>query len=1051
MQTAGLLMNFDIDFKCLCMLYLIKIFRRSFRRVLIFDFHREECQVRKTLFSRLVALILSAALLSLSVLAVSAGSTSNDVKGGGEESDYVAETLEILGDIKWPAYIEKYGSVPFYTGKPVVIDAASYSDVVAPSDADSSASGLDFKVLDELGGESKVLQTPDVGSVTWTVTVPEEGLYAIDIDYYPIVSKGTNIERTLRINGEVPFNQVRNLVFSRLWTDDYSYGDDGKVVFETDGNGNEKRPSKVEINKWMTETVSDPTGYYNGEFYFYFAAGENTITLESQKEPMAIKTITLRAHETEMTYAEYLADCKAKGYTAAPADASIYIEAEHYIRTSDSTLYAINDTSSAITSPQHACYQRLNAIGSTKWGTIGQWFKWEFEVPEGKAGMYTINPRYLQNAVSGMFVSRKLMLDDEIPFEEANNLEFYYNTKWQTTPFSDGTDEFEFYLSEGKHSFSLEVTLGNFAEVYAEVQDCLNDINEIYLKILQITGTSPDSYMDYEFWSRIPNEIKEMKVLADRLTAVSDLFIEISGGASSNSATLLNVAQILYKMNKDSEGQIAKNFTALKSNIGSLGTWLNNMMKQSLTIDYFVIQPAGGNLPKSNGNFFQEAWFEIQAFVYSFIYDGYSFASETDDGEIVQVEVWTTVSREYAQIIRELIDEDFSNAYPNISVNLKLVAAGTLLPATLAGVGPDVMMGATQTEVIDYAVRGAVLDVSGYDGFDELKSRFSDAAMVPLTVALGSPDGDIAVYGIPQTQSFNVMFYRKDILAQLGITIPETWTEFKAILPKLLSKNYMIGMGKSAAISPTFYMFMYQNGGSLFTDNGTTISFNSDASLTAFDQLCKFYTQYSFPVTYDEANRFRTGEMPVLIADYITFYNQFTIFATELKGLWGFTLVPGVEQADGSVNRSTYSSVTAMVLMKDAASRGTDEAGFKFMEWWMRTDIQGQYANELIALLGPAGKYNSANVEAFNSMSWTSSELKALNTITQNLFCTNEMPGSYIISRYVTFAFTDVYNENANPAEEILQYVSTINSEMDRKREELNRQFYVPSEKAKDD
>ena len=167
--------------------------------------------------------------------------------------------------------------------------------------------------------------------------------------------------------------------------------------------------------------------------------------------------------------------------------------------------------------------------------------------------MYTINPRYLQNAVAGLFVSRRLRVDGKVPFEEANNLEFTYDKSWQIGPLSDGTTEFEIYLSEGKHTFSLEVTLGHFGEIYSEVSDCLTKINAIYLKILQITGTNPDSYMNYDFYTRIPNEIAEMKVLSERLTALSEEFRKINKNkASSNSATLLNVAQILAKMNRDS-------------------------------------------------------------------------------------------------------------------------------------------------------------------------------------------------------------------------------------------------------------------------------------------------------------------------------------------------------------------------------------------------------------------------------------------------------------------------------------------------------------------
>lgn len=56
-----------------------------------------------------------------------------------------------------------------------------------------------------------------------------------------------------------------------------------------------------------------------------------------------------------------------------------------------------------------------------------------------------------------------------------------------------------------------------------------------------------------------------------------------------------------------------------------------------------------------------------------------------------------------------------------------------------------------------------------------------------------------------------------------------------------------------------------------------------------------------------------------------------------------------------------------------------------------------------------------------------------------------EMPGSYIISRYVNFAYLEVYNNGANPSDQLMGYVDTINREMERKREELKRNFYVPS------
>ena len=1000
--------------------------------------------MEKRISKRIIAFLLT--LLLLLSCGIAAFAAEADNEDDSSAARITAEDIEVLGDIKWQEYLEKHADKSFYQGEDIEYSAIENVEYDNGSQNDEVNYKFEVKSVDGVA----CVQTPETGTVKWTINVPEAGLYTITIKYYPTEAKETSIERTLRINGEVPFNEVRNLLFTKLWKDDYKYDADGNIIIETDQNHNQKKADKYQAPEWIEKTLTDPTGYYSGDFYFYFEEGENTISLQSQKEPMAVCSITLGKYEKKITYAEYLAYWTSKGAKDAPSGSVIDFEAEYPSLTSDSTLYAINDKTSSITRSQHATYTMLNAIGSTNWQNMGQWIEWEFEVEN--PGFYTINPRFLQNAVAGMFVSRRLYVDGVVPFDEANNLEFNYSTKWGLGPLSDGTTNFKFYFEKGTHTIRLEVNLGHFGEVYTAIRNNMAAVNAIYLKILQITGTDPDPYMDYQFYKRIPADIVRMKELSDELYELADEFERVSGVASSNSATLKNVARVLEKMQSNSETQIAKNFSALKNYIGALGTMLNDMLKQSLKVDYILIQPEGDKLPKSNGTFFDELWFEIQGFVSSFVYDGYSFASNMSGEQVVKIDVWTTVSREYTQLIRDLIDSSFSEAYPYISANLKLVTMGTVLPATLAGVGPDVMMNEPQTTVIDYAVRGAVLDLSGYEGYDELITRFTPAAMVPLTVALGTPQGDLACFGIPMTQSFNAMFYRKDVLAELGLNVPRSWDELVEILPKLQSQNYTVGMSTKAACTNLLYTFIYQHGGQLFVRNGEGVSFDDKTTLEAFTHMCSLYTDYSFPISYEAANRFRTGEYPIIIADYITFYNQFTIYATELKGLWGFTNIPGYNNPDGTINNSTLSSVTAMVLMSQTLERGTDEAGFKFMEWWMRSEVQSAYANQLIALLGPAGKYATANIDAFNAMSWTSSELKSLNLITKHLVSNNEMPGSYIISRYVTFAFMQVYNYRSVAALELMSYVQTINEEMARKRQELSRrQFYVPDRSSKDD
>ena len=70
------------------------------------------------------------------------------------------------------------------------------------------------------------------------------------------------------------------------------------------------------------------------------------------------------------------------------------------------------------------------------------------------------------------------------------------------------------------------------------------------------------------------------------------------------------------------------------------------------------------------------------------------------------------------------------------------------------------------------------------------------------------------------------------------------------------------------------------------------------------------------PVDYNAENRFRLGEMPLLIAPY-TLYNTPTVFVPELRVEWGFAPVPGTRREDGTIDRTVPASGTAAVILSD--------------------------------------------------------------------------------------------------------------------------------------
>ena len=838
-----------------------------------------------------------------------------------------------------------------------------------------------------------------------------------------------------------------------------------RAGFELDRFGNEIRPQKVQAPVWTEVTACDSTGYNEEPFGYYLSQGEHTVTLEAVQEPMVIGELRIEAGSlldgNLPDYNTYIA--KYSGMSAPAAD-KVRIDAEMPARTSHEIVYPTYDRSSAITDPQDAALILLNTLGGEKWETAGQWVEWDFEVPE--SGLYNIVPRFSQDFQAGMYVSRSITIDGELPFREALRLRFNYKANWQTQPLgyddADGNRvDFKFYLEKGTHTIRLNVVLGTMAEVIEQVENSLTNINENYLKVLMLTGPDPDEYRNYEFAQRLPDVLKSFLSESEKLRKVSAQLVEIIGEKGDKSVTLDNVAQLLEMMGRN-EDNIAPSFDTLKTYIGNLGTWIQDSRNQPLELDYIEIIPAGGEIPQDDANFFQALGYEFSQFIMSFFsdYSGYGARSISADAETKTIEVWTSSGRDQASIIRSMISDDFTPNH-NVVVDLKLITASTLLPATLAGSGPDVAMTISTDNIVNYAIRHAITPLQEFDGFEEQISQYAASATTPITLY-----GD--TYALPETQSFSVLFYRMDILADLGKDIPQSWDDIYAMLPELQTNHLQMGMGNSL---PGLLLFLYQrkdeNGDQIqlykhgfestvydrtVTDRtfGMEINLDSDVALDCFKQMCEFFTMYDFPKTYDAANRFRSGEMPLLIADY-TLYSQLTIFAPEIRGLWGFTLIPGTVETDRNgnvtgINHSTNSAVSGTMMMNTCVNK---QEAWEYMKWWTGADAQSKYGTEYKALLGASGQYATANREALFKMPWTAAERQTLNDCFSVLTATPDLPGGYIIARNVEFAFLKVYNNDADPVESLLAYVDAINSELSRKRSEFElpiREDYLETE-----
>ncbi len=954
--------------------------------------------------------IISAVLVILFAIGLCGPASANAATASDSEIDYDSLLDMIVDTDSYDSYLAEHA------------DAVHPDDTITIYGGEFTKGSDGVEALDDYENMgNSCAMTLEEGSITYEVEVAEAGLYNIQLVYYPVEGKNNDIGRSLYINGEIPYDEAQYLEFSRIWQD--------AEEITRDSRDNDVRPSQEEAPDWRTVYLTDSEGFYTEALEFYFEEGTNTITFESTQEPMVIGQIILTQEPELMTYEEYAAANDAAGYTAADVD-TIKIQGEEASYKSDSTLYPVTDRSSAITEPQDAAKTRLNTIGGSNWRVCGQWISWEITVPED--GLYEIDIRYRQNVNQGVTVVRSLAIDGEVPFAEAKELKFYYKNAWQMTALGGDDGAYQFYLTAGTHTITLTAALDSeLSEILRMTDDAVAQLNTAYRQLLMVIGSSPDTFRDYQLEEKTPEALEILAEQYEVMLQLSEMIDAYSAGSKgSQTATIDNLVNQLKIMTENPK-RIAKQWSAFKDNIVALSSWELSMKEQPLQIDYILVNTPGADLPDASAGVIASVNHEIQMFLASFVEDYDSIGDVYEEGEAV--EVWiladsTNINstsgsgRDQATVIKELVDNNFV-ADTGIPVNVKLVNKDVLLSATLSGEGPDVALNVAGVEPVNYALRNAVVDLTQFDDYEEVAGWFYEDAMTQFTY-------DGGVYALPQTMSFHVMFYRADILAELGLSVPETWDDFYDALAVIQKSNMNVGIVPDYT---SYAMYLYQYGGQYYTDDDTASALDSEEAVAAFKQWSSNYVDYDMPISYDFANRFRTGEMPLAIADY-TNYNYLSVFAPEIKGLWSFTVVPGYVDEDGNIDHSVSAWETASIIM---ATSDKQEEGWEFLKWWMSADTQTDYGNEIENVLGVSGRVATANMEALSNLPWSSSDYNTLMSQMQWVKAIPQIPGSYYLERNIKNAFYSVYNDSDDPREALQDIVNVINDEITSKRKEF--------------
>ncbi len=867
------------------------------------------------------------------------------------------------------------------------------------------------------GKEETLLWEEGCRSLSAEVQVPEDGLYQLWITYFAVDGNSLDITRGIQIDGEAPFDEAENIAFPRFWRD--------ASPPAVNGLGDEVRSSQVEIKKWTDAPVTDNQGMVVEPLLFALSAGTHRLTLVYLDQPLLISGVRFQKPKAIPTYAQVSEAYRDKGFTEAAEELRFEAEAyENLIYKTSSSIVSNCDTNATMV-PRSLTSRKFNYMGGTNWATGGAAVTWTFHVPQ--TGLYKLVFRLTQNGNSGMPSVRQIAIDGEVPFAEMNAYSIPYTAGWTThvVKADDGTP-YAFYLEEGDHTLTLTAKIGDMAELVHLVEEANGRLSNCYQNIVMVTGQSPDLNYDYELDKAIPSLKDALQTVIDVLDTGIRRLSELTNGTASLENSMRQVRDTIAQY-RDNPDRIPSGLSDFSGALTNMGDWMNTLKYPTLALDCIRFVPPSAEVINEKQSFWDALVTTAVSVWQSFVKDYNAVGNSAASGESRTLEVWVARGKEWAELLKELSDREFA-IDRQVEVRMNLLPEGalsgtvnTLLLAINAGREPDVVLGLPSANAMEYAVRGAIRELSSLDGFAEVRERHPAELYTPLTY-------EDKVYALPETMDFKVLFYRTDVFEKLHLQVPDTWDDvYKTLLPRLYQYHLQMYLPVS------YELFLYQHGGQYYNEDKTKSALDSQAGYDAFEQFIANYKDYGIPYSASLYNRFRTGEMPIGIAG-MTEYMQIAYASPELVGKWSIAPIPATRDGD-TLNRSVgpVLQTTSVIL----ATSDEPELAFEYLNWWSSAETQTEYGKRLESLLGMSARWATANTEAFRALPWPTAHMRVIEESWQWIREAPYVVGGYFTARHVNNAISRCVAGNYTPRESLEEAIRQINIELERKRRDF--------------
>lgn len=822
-----------------------------------------------------------------------------------------------------------------------------------------------------------------------TVEVPKEltGSHKIGISYHAETAEPSDVLFSV-VYGEANYTAYLPLVWQ-----DRVQGE----RYPTDRYGNERANTQVVCTESVFSPLQDNIDINMEDIVLSLSGGNLVITNTTQS--VVIEGIWLYEEKESKSYQEYRRGIQKNGESIG----IVTVQGEDFSIKSDAHIRSNNTNKPSLT-PYNTYYRMINTLDGSSFGSAGQKVMWEFEVEAD--GWYELGVNFCQNSAVNKKVYREIEIDGILPFAELSLVPFPQtkNLAYETMFLSDEAGEaYQIYLEKGRHTIAMTAQLGDAKAIYEELKSLVTDMNALGMDITKITAGVSDKNRTWDLDAYLPNAVEDMEGYIKRIEEVYKKLEVLEGEKPTYADSLLYAAQVLRQLLEKPRlipNQLDLFNTGDNSAVKHINTVINNLTRSNLDVDELYIKAANETFREKKTSTAISIANSVRKFLYSLNPEAVESTKGTSGSEDT-LQVWMSRSSVYVQVLQSMVDaaEELEGLKVDISI---MPSEQKLVLASAAGTNPDVVLGASSGTPYKFAIRGAAKDLTEYEDFLSFyNSEYNLENLVPCAY-------DGGVYGATETQDYRVLFYRKDILETLGIEVPDTWDDVQEIMPTLLRYNKNISLPIANLVGfktlSTTTPYIYQNGGTLYTEDGSGIGLMNGNTITAMNNLTDLFKVYAVEeYVASFYNSFRYGDTPLGIGG-VSAYVQMTEAAPELAGLWDIAPVPGTLQEDGTVLRSGNASMTTCMIFNNT---NMSEEAWRFLKWWLSAETQTAFAETMELSYGTEYRWNTANLKAFEETSYPEEHKEVIKSVWNDQKENVQHPASYIVEREISNAFTN--------------------------------------------